>query len=95
MSAIHSQTFDLFWEPGIGELVMVRPSARHGVKPFDEHPLLVRRVDEVDGIRMFTCETTGPVTYRTTRDGKRLPQHPSWQSFFRAQELLPTECARA
>lgn len=93
MSAAQLPAFDLFWEPAVGEYVTVRQCARHGVKPIDEHPLLVKRIDVVSGIRMFTCETTGPITYRTTRDGKRRPQHPAWQSFFQAQELLPTEGA--
>lgn len=82
-------SLDLFWEPELGTLVLLKPHARHGVKPFDEHPLLVKQSHDIDGFRMFTCETTGPIEYRTTRNGQRLPSHVRWHCFQLAEDLIP------
>ena len=84
-----SGVVDLFWEPGLKDLVRTRPSARCGVKPFDEHPLLVLRRDEVDGLPVFTCETTGPIERKTTRTGRIVDSHVSWQGFYTADQLEP------
>lgn len=81
---------DLFWEPAIGDMVTLKPASRIGVTAFDKYPLVVKRFDDIDGFRLFTCETTGPVTTRTTKSGRKLQEHPCWLSFFQATELMPT-----
>lgn len=82
-------TADLFWEPAIGDLVMLRPHARTGVRAEDEHPLRVRKVTELSGVRVFDCETTGPVTRRTLATGRVVDDTPRWSCFKTADDLLP------
>jgi len=68
MSTQQSPTLppDLFWEPSVGDLVRTRPCAKRGVRPFDEYPLRVKSANDVDGWRLFGCETTGPVHRRAS-----------------------------
>lgn len=80
---------DLFWEPAVGDLVMLRAHARTGVGPFDEHPLKVKKATDMDGVRLFHCETTGPTTGRTLSTGRVVRSHPCWTTFATAEELLP------
>ncbi|MGQ2992748.1 hypothetical protein [Variovorax sp.] len=80
---------DLFWEPSVGELVMARPCAKRGVRPFDDYPLRVKRACDVDGWRMFACETTGPIHRRTNRAGRVIETRPCWTGFYLAEHLMP------
>lgn len=80
---------DLFWEPPLKSLVVVKPSARCGVRPFDEHPLKVVQRSEVDGQVLFTCQTTGPKTTRQGRNGRRIDDTPCWSGYYTADQLLP------
>ena len=38
---------------------------------------------------LFTCETTGPVTRKTRRNGSTYTEFPQWQGFYEAGELEP------
>lgn len=80
---------DLFWEPALKSLVVVKPSARCGVRPFDEHPLKVMQRSEVDGQVLFTCQTTGPKRSRQGRNGRQIDETPCWSSYYTADQLLP------
>ena len=80
---------DLFWEPAVGSLVMLRPAARTGVAAEDEHPLLVREASDISGARIFSCETTGPVTARRLSNGRIGTTRPTWTCFMRADDLIP------
>ena len=80
---------DLFWEPELKSLVRIKPSQKIGVGPFDDYPLLVKRADSIDGVRIFTVETTGPLRKRVTKSERVLYEHPCWQTFFTADQLMP------
>lgn len=80
---------DLFWEPALKSLVRIKPSQKIGVSPFDDYPLLVKRADVIDGIQIFTVETTGPLRKRVTKNERVLYEHPCWQTFFTADQLIP------
>lgn len=57
----------------------------------DEHPLLVRKASDINGARLFSCETTGPVTSRRLANGRIVTSHPRWTCFKTAAELLPAD----
>ena len=79
------------WEPGIGSRVRARRKC--GIGPFDNFPLLVKKRDVVASkggdVVLFTCETTGPVTRKTRRNGSTYTEFPQWQGFYEAGELEP------
>ncbi|MBS0571873.1 MAG: hypothetical protein JSS08_01270 [Proteobacteria bacterium] len=75
------------WEPRLESLV--RATKKQGIRPFDDHPLRVKRRTEVDGHVLFTCETTGPVTVKKRRNGTTYKEWPQWQSYYEAKELKP------
>lgn len=80
---------DLFWEPAVGEMVAVRPSARCGVLAFDDFPLKVTKRSLVQDTPVFDCQTTGPVTTRLSSTGRQLTSHPCWTGYYTAEQLLP------
>jgi hypothetical protein len=80
---------DLFWEPALGDLVMVRPCARCGVRAFDEYPLKVTKRSLVQDTPVFDCQTTGPVTTRLSSTGRQLTSHPCWTGYYTAEQILP------
>jgi hypothetical protein len=86
-------TPDLFWTPAVGDLVQTRPSARVGVTAFDDHPMVVRAVDQLAGVELISCESTGPVTQHTDRNGRVRESHPRWTTFKTVDELQPVEVA--
>lgn len=75
------------WEPNLGG--RVRALKKCGIGPFDDFPLLVKKRNVVDGVVVFTCETTGPVTRKTRRNGSSYTEYPQWQGFYEAGELEP------
>lgn len=82
---------DLFWLPTVGQRVRVKPGHGCGVRAFDDFPLLVKRASALDGVTIFACETTGPVTTTKTKAGQTLSSHPQWQGYYLAEELEPAE----
>lgn len=84
-------SFDLFWVPQPGNLVRAKPCAKRGIRPFDDHPLMVKRVHDVDGIRVFACQTTGPLQVRTLLNGRKMQSTPMWEGYYFDGELIPIE----
>lgn len=89
-----TQQSDLFWEPKPTDMVRLKPAARVGVRPFDDHPLRVLSFSDIGGIRLFTCETTGPIRECVTRSGRTVTERPSWHGFFQADQLTPDAAER-
>jgi len=86
-------TLDMFWEPAVGALVRLRPACKSGIKAFDDHPLWVTKATDIDGHRLFSCETTGPMESRTLKTGRVVLSCPRWTGYYLADELLPEEIA--
>lgn len=86
-------TADLFWQPSVGDLVQTRSSARVGVTAFDDPPMVVRAVDQIGGVELFSCESTGPVTQRIASNGRVSLSHPCWTTFKTIEDIQPAEAA--
>lgn len=90
---LHTQTFDLFWRPSPGELVMIRPGSHPGryMTPTElSHPLrVVKDAGDIDGMPMLWCSPTWPVRTYTNRNGRVITETPASQRPLCVDDIMP------
>lgn len=87
-------TTDLFWEPYVGEKVVIRQSAmnRHGgVGGCDGPHTVMADAGQIDGFRIFWIRPDGPAVKRTNQKGRVWIEYPTRQTPAFLEELEPME----